>query len=130
MLTLHLDQIEREILSRLVRVRLQSLGARYQGEDTADLLVVLELSALKRLSEVLHLPAARPDQDCYKTQRLAVLEDPASSYWLRDSLTRLDQRDPVDVLHDLEKLLALARLRAKAALGQIQENILESNSSS
>ena len=33
-----------------------------------------------------------------------ILKDPATSYWLRDALTALLERDPVDALHDIEIL--------------------------
>mgnify|MGYP003660473685 FL=1 len=33
-----------------------------------------------------------------------ILKDPATSYWLRDALTALLERDPVDALHDTEIL--------------------------
>ena len=33
-----------------------------------------------------------------------ILEDPATSYWLRDALSTSLPRDPVDVLNDLEIL--------------------------
>jgi hypothetical protein len=33
-----------------------------------------------------------------------ILRDPATSYWLRDALTALLERDPVDALHDTEIL--------------------------
>jgi hypothetical protein len=36
-----------------------------------------------------------------------VLGDPAMSGWLKDAMRHLDQRDPVDVIHDLDLLLNL-----------------------
>jgi hypothetical protein len=36
-----------------------------------------------------------------------LLEDPATSGWLKDAIHRLDGRDPVDVIHELDLLLNL-----------------------
>ena len=33
-----------------------------------------------------------------------ILKDPATSYWFRDAITALLERDPVDALHDTEIL--------------------------
>lgn len=37
----------------------------------------------------------------------SVLENPATSYWLRQALTSALARDPVDALNDAEQLVAL-----------------------
>ena len=42
----------------------------------------------------------------------------AVSYWLKDALTALDQRDPVDALQDAEVLLALAEKRLNEMQGE------------
>jgi len=34
----------------------------------------------------------------------AILNDPSASYWLKDAICKLDKRDPVDVLNELEVL--------------------------
>ena len=38
-----------------------------------------------------------------------ILDDPAASYWLKDRLRELAERDPVDALHDLEALVAVQK---------------------
>jgi uncharacterized protein (DUF2384 family) len=40
-----------------------------------------------------------------------ILNDPAASDWLKRSLVRLEQRDPVDALNDLEVLIERQRER-------------------
>ena len=50
--------------------------------------------------------------DCHMIQT-----DPSISYWLKDALTALDQRDPVDALQDAEILLALAEKRLNEIQG-------------
>lgn len=45
-----------------------------------------------------------------------ILEDPATSDWLRYAAISLVTRDPLDALGDAEALLALAAARADAAL--------------
>jgi len=49
----------------------------------------------------------------------AVIEDPASSYWLKASVQSAIQRDPVDALNDALLLTALLdhRLREVLELG-------------
>ena len=42
---------------------------------------------------------------------LAVLANPATSYWLRDTIKSALQRDPVDALADAERLTALLSQR-------------------
>ena len=52
-------------------------------------------------------------EDCFMIQT-----HPAVSYWLKDALTALDQRDPVDALQDAEVLLALAEKRLNEMQGE------------
>lgn len=35
----------------------------------------------------------------------AILKDPAASYWLKDAIVSLDDRDVVDALHDSKTLV-------------------------
>ena len=47
----------------------------------------------------------------YREDFRMIRNHPAISYWLKDALAALDQRDPVDALQDAEILLALAEKR-------------------
>ena len=47
----------------------------------------------------------------------AVLEDPASSHWLKSSVQTAIQRDPVDALNDALFLTALLDQRLREQLG-------------
>ena len=38
-----------------------------------------------------------------------VLSSPCTRYWLRDAITQLDDKDPVDALHDVETLLEIIK---------------------
>ena len=44
----------------------------------------------------------------------AILNDPATSYWLRRQVEALALRDPVDALHDIQALLVLYKAINKA----------------
>lgn len=59
--------------------------------------------------------------ECYQGHGVApdlatVLADPATSDWLHYAVLQLAARDPIDALHDVEVLLALASARAEASL--------------
>lgn len=41
----------------------------------------------------------------------AVIEDPATSHWLRQAVLGLENRDPLDALADAEKLAEIAHVR-------------------
>lgn len=47
-----------------------------------------------------------------------ILNDPASSFWLKESLEKSLSRDPVDALNDAETLLAVLQGRLSALLGR------------
>lgn len=47
----------------------------------------------------------------YEDLRTRMLANPALSYWARNAIVVLGQRDPVDVLDDLDALGELFRLR-------------------
>jgi len=47
----------------------------------------------------------------------AVIEDPASSYWLKASIQTAIQRDPVDALNDALLLAALLDQRLRDVMG-------------
>lgn len=51
----------------------------------------------------------------------AILEDPSTSYWLKDALTSALQRDIVDASQDAELLSQILRIRANDALGIRQD---------
>lgn len=46
-----------------------------------------------------------------------LLDDPCSSFWLKQSLAAALQRDPVDAVNDAEALAGVLRARADAVLG-------------
>jgi len=46
----------------------------------------------------------------------AVLDDPSTSYWLRDALRAALKRDPVDAANDSRILALLLEARCKEAL--------------
>lgn len=48
-----------------------------------------------------------PSTQRYETTKSAILSDPSSSYWLKNAIRDLEQRDPVDASNDA---LALAKL--------------------
>ena len=45
-----------------------------------------------------------------------VLNDPASSYWLRDRILDTRNRDPLDALRDAEMLVKILKARVQRAL--------------
>jgi len=55
-----------------------------------------------------------------------ILEDPATSYWLRAALKALETRDPMDMEHDAYTLAFVARKRAELlqchAVARLQQN--------
>lgn len=53
----------------------------------------------------------------YLEARAAIVADPSATYWLREAMTTLEKRDPLDALKDAEILALLAQLRAKEVLG-------------
>lgn len=42
-----------------------------------------------------------------------ILNDPSTSFWLKDAIRQCDSRDPVDVLNDLEVLNELTEQRLR-----------------
>ena len=50
-----------------------------------------------------------------------VLSDPASSFWLRQSLRSALERDPVDALNDALVLASVLDAQLRAALGLNEE---------
>ncbi len=53
---------------------------------------------------------------------LTTLENPATTYWLRDAIKSALQRDPVDALHDAEELAYLLRDRLDQIIsGPVEE---------
>lgn len=53
----------------------------------------------------------------YREAADAILGDPSSSFWLKDAIKALDQRDSVDVINDVALLLKLQKMRVDEALG-------------
>jgi len=49
----------------------------------------------------------------------AIINDPGASFWLKNAVTALQDRDPVDALHDVEILLEFCRLRVDEARRQL-----------
>ena len=47
----------------------------------------------------------------YEEQKKRTLDDPTSSYWLKDAIQALDERDPVDALHDARALAGAQQRR-------------------
>jgi hypothetical protein len=47
-----------------------------------------------------------------------ILNDPCASFWLKQSLERLLQRDIVDAVHDAQRLANLMQRRCDELLGQ------------
>ena len=48
-----------------------------------------------------------------------VIADPCASYWLKDAISAMDQRDPGDALRDAEYLLSLMDRRCAEAMGTV-----------
>ena len=53
----------------------------------------------------------------------AIVEDPTTSYWLKDAIKALWARDPVDAANDTELLADIMRRRAAAKLEADSTNI-------
>lgn len=53
----------------------------------------------------------------YLEARASIISDPSATYWLREAMSSLEKRDPIDALNDAEALALLAQLRAKEILG-------------
>lgn len=51
----------------------------------------------------------------YIEARNQLMNDIGTSYWLRNAIAALEQRDPVDSLKDSETLAFLSQMRAKEA---------------
>ncbi len=51
-----------------------------------------------------------------------VLAHPGMSVWLKNALRTANDRDPVDILNDLEILSLLLRSKAQAAIHQMLRN--------
>ncbi len=51
----------------------------------------------------------------YMQQRAAILDNPASSTWIKTAICVLEVRDPVDAVNDVEALLKLATVRMETA---------------
>jgi hypothetical protein len=49
----------------------------------------------------------------YQHKVFAVLNDRSTSYWLRDAILALTERDPVDAAHDAHYLASLMDARVK-----------------
>jgi hypothetical protein len=56
------------------------------------------------------------DHNIWFQNALKVTEDPAASYWLKNSLIEAINRDPVDAAQDAEVLARILKLRAAAAI--------------
>ncbi len=52
--------------------------------------------------------------DQYNVMRSMLLSSPATHWWVRDLILRLDAKDPVDVLNGLEVVARLMRMRHEA----------------
>lgn len=50
----------------------------------------------------------------YMQVRGVIMDDPASSYWLKNAICVLEARDPLDALMDAEVLVAIAKARVEA----------------
>lgn len=48
----------------------------------------------------------------------AILADPTRSFWLKQALRALAQRDPLDAFHDADSLREIAELRMNETLNQ------------
>jgi hypothetical protein len=53
------------------------------------------------------------EADQYAAKRDQLLNDPATSYWLKDAIRALEKRDPLDAVRDAEVLHALADARER-----------------
>ncbi|MCP4900094.1 MAG: hypothetical protein GY906_24250 [bacterium] len=53
-----------------------------------------------------------------RAEMQTMLDNPATSYWLRDALKSALRRDCVDAVHDAEILVTLLRKRCDAVLEQ------------
>ena len=47
-----------------------------------------------------------------------ILNDPSTSFWLKEAIQKSDARDPIDVLNDLDVLYTLTEQRIGADQGQ------------
>lgn len=52
----------------------------------------------------------------YIAQREALLSSPCTHYWVKELILKLDEKDPVDVVADLEALLQMYLARLPEAL--------------
>ena len=52
-----------------------------------------------------------------------ILEDPVASYWLKDAVKSLSDRDVVDALRDAQALLKYARLRYDENWNEIKQRL-------
>lgn len=63
--------------------------------------------------------------DKYNDARIALINDPSASYWLKRAVNELDARDPVDAQHDAELLATLAALRTHSVFAAAREQFPE-----
>ena len=47
----------------------------------------------------------------YTKNEKAILDDPSASFWLKARIKEVSERDPVDVLNDIEVLESLIKAR-------------------
>ncbi len=47
----------------------------------------------------------------YAERKRAILEDQASSFWLKEAVAKLERRDVVDAFSDCQQLVALCQAR-------------------
>lgn len=58
----------------------------------------------------------------YRHAADALIEDPGVSYWLKDAITDLEGRDPVDALKDVAVLFELEKTRVEESLSKDQDS--------
>ncbi len=73
------------------------------------------MNTIKQTEGGLLLDGRPVEQVPYMMARGAILDDRATSYWLKGAICGIEARDPVDAFADVEVLLTLAKLRMEAA---------------
>lgn len=60
----------------------------------------------------------------YESIRQRILDDPAASYWLKDAIAQLEERDPADARADCDVLCTIMRMRQKEALAAAFDQVM------